>query len=140
MIFRNNPLSVSSALLIVLTIGLGACKKVKDDHEINANWLFISYTSPDSVLTYSEPVNLEFEGSEKIKGNGPVRKYTGTVEIWKDGSIQMSELCCGDTAVSMGQLPQIQFYSYLNQLSNYQINGNELRLSGTGTEMLFEKQ
>ena len=111
---------------------------MKENHEINASWTFIEFQT-DSILTYDTLVNLKIENSDKVTGEGPVQHYRGNVEIWKDGTIQFSNLCCGDTAHDSTFLPQVQFYSAMEGMSGYQVNGNKLTLSGSSGTMKFEK-
>lgn len=126
---------VVSLLIMIL---YSSCNTVGKDHEINARWTFISYEA-DSILTYDTLVTIDIDNSINVTGEGPMRHYKGSVEVWKDGTIQISSLCCGDTAVDSTLLPQIQFYGYLNSMTEYDINGNLLVLRGSNSEMRFEK-
>lgn len=128
---------VVAASLIILILS-SSCNKVGKDHEINTRWTFISYEA-DSILTYDTLVTIDFDNSINVTGEGPIRHYKGSVEIWKDGTIQISSLCCGDTAMDSTLLPQIQFYGYLHGCTEYEINGNLLVLRGADSEMRFEK-
>ena len=125
-------------IFLFISILSSSCNKAGKDHEINARWTFISYQA-DSILTYDTLVTIDFDNSIKVTGDGPIRNYKGSVEVWKDGAIQISSLCCGDTALDSTLLPQIQFYSYLNSCTEYDINGNLLVLRGLNSEMRFEK-
>lgn len=130
------PALVLGCFILLLSSG---CKKVDEDHEINATWTFIQHQA-DSLITYDTLVFLKIEKSNKVTGEGPLRHYRGNVEVWKDGSIQFSNLCCGDTTDSDStMLPQVQFYSAMEGLSSYEINGNMLTLSGGTGTMKFEK-
>ena len=124
--------------LILLLIS-SACSKVNDNHEINGTWTFTEYLS-DSVLTYDTLVFIKIENSIKVTGDGPQRHFRGDVEVWSDGSIQFSNLCCGDTSeFNLTLLPQLQFHSVIESLSSYEISGNQLTLTGPEGTMKFEK-
>lgn len=127
------------ALGAFVTMLSSSCKKVGEDHEINATWTFLEYQA-DSLITYDTLVYMKIEDSEKVTGEGPSRHFRGNVEIWKDGSIQFSNVCCGDTTESDSTLlPQVLFYSSMESMSSYEINGNRLTLNGGMGTMKFEK-
>jgi hypothetical protein len=127
------------ALSLRAIIVLGSCNLVGEDHEINANWTFVGYQT-DSYITFDTLVTLNIENSTKIKGIGPNKNYHGSIEIWKDGTIQLGNLCCGDTSGGDStELPQLEYYSYLNGSTEYELNGNNLFLRGPNSEMRFEK-
>ncbi|MFT4526665.1 MAG: hypothetical protein ACI85F_002841 [Bacteroidia bacterium] len=126
------------AISLLLVILSSSCSTVDKNHEINARWTFVSYEA-DSILTYDTLVNIDFDNSEDITGEGPKRHFRGSVEVWKDGTLQISNLCCGDTASDSTLLPQIEFYSYLTSCTEYEINGNLMVLRGSNSEMRFEK-
>ena len=123
-------------LLVVLIFT--SCTTVGKDHEINARWTFLSYQE-GSLLTYDTLVFMNIENSSDITGEGPIKKFKGSVEVWQDGTLQIGNLCCGDTASNSTLLPQIQFYNYLNSCTEYEVNGNLLVLRGSNYEMRFEK-
>lgn len=139
--------SILTICLITSSIFLmTGCTKVPKDHPINDAWEYVHYKHADGYIeTYGADTTIviEIASSNQLAGIGPQESFEGSAEIWKDGAIQIGDLCCANiTAGDSTFWPQVQLFNRLTSSARYEVFSNTLVLKNTtdGTEIQFVKQ
>ena len=138
--FRRQNL-LAFAIFPLLLTALSSCSSGDDDSLAGTSWMLVSYGSPRATSTPVREATIKFDDSGTVSGTTGCNSYGGEYEVDDDsvsfGPIAATEMACLDPPGIMEQ--ESNFLRILSAVTEYELEGNDLTLTGPGGELVFSR-
>jgi heat shock protein HslJ len=143
---RIKPFEIIGAVVILSLTALAgiSCVKVSNADKLEGvTWVLNSYGDPGNLKAAvpDKEVTLTFDGEKKeVKGNGGVNAYGGDYEAG-GSKLTISSLyrtMIAGTEPLMSQ--EVEFFKILASAQSFDIEDNELTITGTEGVLIFTKK
>lgn len=138
------PRALAAIALVALAVApLAGCTADATVEPLQGSWVLVSGSDAEGTFIESaSPVTLEVDGRD-FSGDSPCNLYSGTLSIvsgelrfgGEGGGIQTTERACLDA--DQMEL-EGRYYDALIGVSRAESTGDELVLTGSGVELVFE--